>query len=59
MSHACWSSSMNTVGSMWSHEPFSKSGFPRASRKGPVGESPTATPMAMPPDNLEWAQMYQ
>ena len=27
--------------------------------KGPIGLSPTATPMAIPPDSLEWAQIYQ
>ena len=30
-----------------------------ASLKGPVGESATATPMAIPPDSLEWAHTYQ
>ena len=50
---------MNTVGSIWSQLPFSKRGLPRASWNGPVGLSPTATPIAMPFDNLEWAQIYQ
>ena len=59
MSQACPSSSIMTVGSIWSHEPFSNNGLPNGSRNGPVGESLTATPMAMPFEIFEWAQMYQ
>lgn len=40
------SSSMKTVGSI---SLFSISGWPRASRKGPVGLSDTATPIAIRP----------
>ena len=59
MIQACPSSSIITVGSIWSHFASVYSGFPMASRNGPVGLSLTATPMAMPVDEVQWAQTYQ